>query len=179
MRLTYMDRTTYREKHSPAVVDELRREFGDFFLVPEGGSNAAALRGCAELPAEIAIDFDVIACGCGTGGTLAGIAAGLAPGRTALGFSSLKGGDFLNADVRALQRDFGHVTDNWAIETEFHFGGFARRTAELDRFIEDFRERHGIELDWVYVAKMMYGLFALVERGRFEPGTVIVAVVTG
>jgi 1-aminocyclopropane-1-carboxylate deaminase len=179
MRLTYLDRTAYREKHSLAVVEELRRQFDDFFLLPEGGSNPAALRGCAELPVEITVDFDVICCGCGTGGTLAGIAAGLAPGRTALGFSSLKGGDFLNEDVRALQRDFGRVTDNWSIETEFHFGGFARRKPELDRFIDDFRDRHSIELDWVYVAKMMFGLFALVERGRFQPGTVIVAVVTG
>jgi 1-aminocyclopropane-1-carboxylate deaminase len=65
MRLTYLDRATYREKHSSAVVDQLRERFGDFFLLPEGGSNAAALRGCAELAAEITIDFDVIACGYG------------------------------------------------------------------------------------------------------------------
>jgi 1-aminocyclopropane-1-carboxylate deaminase len=31
----------------------------------------------------------------------------------------------------------------------------------------------------VYVAKMMFGIFALVESGTFAPGTTIVAVITG
>ena len=83
MTLTYLDRTTYRAKGSPEVEDELRRRFGDFFLLPEGGSNSAAVRGAAELPAELSIPYDVVCCACGTGGTLAGIAAGLPPGKAA------------------------------------------------------------------------------------------------
>ncbi|WP_279580972.1 hypothetical protein [Fodinicola feengrottensis] len=115
------------------------------------------------MPAEIEEDFDVICCACGTGGTLAGIAAGLPPGRRALGFSVLKGGQFLDAAVRELQSgDSG----NWRIETEFHFGGFAKRTAELDGFIDDFERQHGIRLEWVYEAKMMYGIFALAQRAN-------------
>jgi 1-aminocyclopropane-1-carboxylate deaminase len=131
------------------------------------------------MPAEITLAFDVICCASGTGGTLAGIAAGLEPGQRAIGFSVLKGGEFLLEDVRRPQRDYGRQTDNWSIETEFHFGGSARRISELDAFIADFRQRHGIELDLVYVAKMMYGLFAQVERDGFAPGTVVVAVITG
>jgi 1-aminocyclopropane-1-carboxylate deaminase len=179
MTLDYLDRTSYRDKTSPAVIASLRDRFGDFFLIPEGGSNAAAVRGVAELPAEVQLEYDVICCSCGTGGTLAGIAAGLPPAVRALGFSSLKGGGFLVDDVRRLQRDFGVETDNWSIELDYHFGGFARRKPELDQFIVDFHERHGIELEWVYVAKMIYGLFDLVASGRFEPGTSVVAVVTG
>jgi 1-aminocyclopropane-1-carboxylate deaminase len=179
MRLVYMDRTTYRAKRDPEVIAGLRREFGDFYLVPEGGSNALALRGCAEVPAEIPFAFDQICCAVGTGGTLAGLALGLAGGQRAIGFSALKGGDFLVNDVRRLQTEYGRQTGNWSVETGHHFGGYARRDAELDGFIRDFAERHGIVLEWVYVAKMMYGLFALVQAGRFTPGTVIVAVVTG
>lgn len=179
MHLDYMDRTTYREKSSAAVLDPLRARFGDFFLVPEGGSNAAGVRGAAELPHELDIAYDVICCPCGTGGTLAGIAAGLPSGRRALGFSSLKGGGFLAEDVRRLQADFGTTTTNWSLELDYHFGGFARRTAELDRFITDFRDRHDIELEWVYVAKMLYGVYDLVNAGRFKSGTTLVAVVTG
>lgn len=179
MTLDYLDRTTYREKASPAVLDPLRDRFGDYFLVPEGGSNAAGVRGASELPAELDLPYDVICCSCGTGGTLAGIAAGLPSGVRALGFSSLKGGGFLAEDVRRLQADFGQPTTNWSLELDYHFGGFARRTAELDQFLTVFRERHGVELEWVYVAKMLYGVFDLVNRGRFEPGTTVVAVVTG
>ena len=179
MRLGYLDRTTYRSKHTEPVIEQLRQEYGDFFLVPEGGSNADALRGCAELPAELTIDFDVICCACGTGGTLAGIASALQPGQRAIGFAMLKGGSFLVDEVAQFQASAGRVTANWSVETQFHFGGYAKRKPELDRFIEDFAERHGITLDWVYVAKMLYGVFALVERGEFAPGTRIVTVVTG
>jgi 1-aminocyclopropane-1-carboxylate deaminase/D-cysteine desulfhydrase-like pyridoxal-dependent ACC family enzyme len=180
MELTYLDRDTYRRKTDQDVLDDLRERFGSFYLVPEGGSNALAVRGCAELPAEIDVNFDVICCAVGTGGTLAGIAGGLQPGQRAVGFSALKGGEFLVADVEQLQHDtFGHVTDNWSIETEFHFGGFAKRKPELNVFIADFEQRHGVLLDWVYVAKMLYGVLALIERGTFPVGTTIVAVITG
>lgn len=179
MRLAYLDRATYRAKTDPDVVDGLRRRFGEFYLVPEGGSNALALRGCSELPAEIPFAFDHICCASGTGGTLAGIALGLAEGQRAIGFSALKGGEFLVDEVRRLQRDHGRVTDNWSIETAYHFGGYARRTAELDEFVRDFDERHGLTLDRVYVAKLIYGILALARQGRFPRGAVIVAVVTG
>jgi 1-aminocyclopropane-1-carboxylate deaminase len=174
MRLVYVDRTAYRRKPVPD---------GDFFVLPEGGSNAAAVRGCAEIPAEIGTPFDVICCPCGTGGTVAGIAAGLdavsGTTRRAIGFSALKGGTFLVEEIRKLQRSAGTVTDNWSVETEFHFGGFARGTPELVKFCAEFRDRHGVALESTYVAKMMFGLFSLIARGRFRPGTVVVAVVTG
>jgi 1-aminocyclopropane-1-carboxylate deaminase len=180
MRLTYLDRVAYREKMSPEVIAMLHRQFGDFYLLPEGGSNADALRGCAEIPGEIDRSFDLICCPCGTGGTLAGLAHGLGPGQRALGFSVLKGGEFLEGEVSGFQREaFGTVSGNWSVECGFHFGGFAKRKPALDQFIADFGKRHGLCLDWVYVAKMMYGIFALAEEGAFPPGTTIVAVITG
>lgn len=177
MQFTYMDRTTYRDKYNPAVLGQLHDMFGDCYVLPEGGSNALAVQGCTAIPNEIQEPFDVIAAAVGTGGTLAGIAAGLGSSQEALGFAVLKGGDFLRADVAALQTEaFGQATTNWQIETEFHFGGYAKRTAELDAFIHAFDERHGIRLNWVYEAKMMYGLYALADRGTFAPGTTIVGV---
>ena len=180
MTLTYLDRGTYRRKTDTGVLDDLRRQFGDAYVLPEGGTNILAVQGCAEVPAEIDIPFDVIACACGTGGTLAGIAGNLHAGQRAIGFSALKGGSFLRDDVQQRQREaFGSRSDNWSIETDYHFGGFARRTDELDHFVADFGARHDISLDWVYVAKMLFGLLTLTERGRFAPSTTIVAVITG
>jgi 1-aminocyclopropane-1-carboxylate deaminase len=181
MRLTYMDRATYRRKTEPAVIEALRDRFGDFYLLPEGGSNGLAARGCARIPAEIGVPFDVICCPCGTGGTLAGVAAGLHGGQRALGFSALQGGGrFLPAAVAALQDEgFGGPAGQWDIDDRFHFGGFARRTAELDGFITDFAGRHGLTLDWVYVAKMMYGIYARARDGAFAPGSTVIAVITG
>jgi 1-aminocyclopropane-1-carboxylate deaminase len=180
MRLTYLDRASYRDKTDSATLDRLRAEFGAFYLLPEGGSNELAVRGCAELPAEIDLDFDVICCPCGTGATLAGIAAGLRPGQHAIGFPVLKGGEFLAAEVTELQRRaFGAATGNWHLEPDYHFGGFARRTAALDDFIAAFLAEHQVALDWVYVAKMLYGIGSLAARGSFRPGTRLVAVITG
>ena len=180
MRLVYLDRATYRRKTSPAVIAALRDQFGDFYLLPEGGSNPAALRGCAELAGEIVRPFDLVCCPCGTGGTLAGLANGLGARQRALGFSVLKGGQFLAGDVASLQRAaFGVPSGNWAIEYGFHFGGFAKRTPALDEFITGFQARHALALNWVYTAKMMYGIFELAGQGAFRHGTTIVAVITG
>jgi len=174
MRLAYIDRLAYLNKNEPDFLDNLHRTYGRFYLLPEGGSNDLAVKGCQELPEEISVSFDVICCPCGTGGTLAGIAAGLDHGQRAIGFSTLKGGTFLNEEVAALQqRAYGFIFDNWSVQTDFHFGGFAKKKPELIDFIDDFYERHDLRLDWVYVGKMMFGIFELVERGVLQDRCVV------
>jgi 1-aminocyclopropane-1-carboxylate deaminase len=179
MTLTYLDRATYRRKTEPEVLAALAHRFGPCYVLPEGGSNGLAVRGTAELVSEITTDFDVICCATGTGGTLAGIAAGLSGPRRALGFAVLKGGEFLEDEVRRLQREArGAATANWSVEAGFHFGGYAKRTPALDSFIADFDERYGVTPDRVYEAKMLYGLFARIEAGAFARGTRIIAVLS-
>ncbi|MFC7588534.1 1-aminocyclopropane-1-carboxylate deaminase/D-cysteine desulfhydrase [Nonomuraea antimicrobica] len=174
MTLTYLDRAAYRRKHTEEVQARLRARWGDdVVILPEGGSNAAAVRGCAELPGEISEDYDVICCPVGTGGTLAGISAGLPEGRRALGFAVLKGAGFLEEVARLQREAFGRTWPNWSINLDYHFGGYARSTPALDAFAE----RHGVER--IYVAKMLFGLLDLVRQGAFAPGTRIVAVITG
>ncbi len=166
MRLSYLDRGSYRRM---ALPDDL----GRCYLLPEGGSNGLAVRGCAELGAEIE-GFDVVAVPVGTGGTLAGLAAGLKAG-VALGFSVLKGGQFLTERVAELQRrTYGEVRGRWRIETDYHCGGYARSTPALRAFLADFEARHGIRLDPVYTGKMVYGLHQM----NFPKGTKVCAVIT-
>ena len=180
MRLEYLDRTTYRRKHDPFVIDDLRNRFGDFYLLPEGGSNPAAVRGCAEIPPEITEPFDVICCPVGTGGTLAGIAAGLNCGQRAIGYAVLKGAGFLRDDVAGLQQQtYGRVAGDWTLNLDHHFGGYAKHPAELADFTADFEERHGLRLDWVYVAKMMHGIITSANTGEIPAGSTVVAVITG
>lgn len=180
MRLSYLDRSTYREKTSEAVIEGLREEFGDFYLIPEGGSNAEAVRGCAELAAEIDASVDVVMCAVGTGGTLAGLAGGLGSDQSAIGVPVLKGGGFLEDDIVRLQEQvYGERVGSWRLVLVYHFGGYAKRPPELDAFIDDFEQRHGLRLDWVYEAKMMFALFDLIERDEFHRGTTIMAVISG
>ncbi|MCM3263054.1 pyridoxal-phosphate dependent enzyme [Streptomyces thermoviolaceus] len=181
MRLHFVDRATYRRKAEPDTLAAVLRAAGaeDAHVVPEGGSNALAVRGCQELGAELGEQADVVAVACGTGGTLAGLAAGLPAGRRALGIPVLKGG-FLTAAVEALQKEaFGARRGAWWLDDRFHFGGYARTTPALHTFAEDFTARHGVPVERLYVAKLLYALVALAEEGAFPRGTTVAAVVTG
>ncbi|MFF1652782.1 1-aminocyclopropane-1-carboxylate deaminase/D-cysteine desulfhydrase [Streptomyces sp. NPDC058255] len=181
MRLHFVDRATYRHKTEPRTLAGILRAAAveDAYVVPEGGSNSLAVRGCQELGAELRGHADVVALACGTGGTLAGLAAGLAPGQRALGIPVLRGG-FLGRDIQALQQAaFGARRGTWSLDDRFHFGGYARTTPELDAFAEDFAHRHGLPVEGLYVAKMLYGLVALAQEGAFPRGTTVAAVITG
>jgi 1-aminocyclopropane-1-carboxylate deaminase len=181
MRLYFVGRSTYRHKHEPETLAALLRAAGaeGAYVVPEGGSNGAAVRGCRALGEELRGSADVVAVACGTGGTLAGLAAGLGPGQRALGVPVLKGG-FLGGEVEALQeRAFGGRTGEWSLDERFHFGGYARTTPALHAFADDFEDRHGLPVERLYVAKVLYGLVALAQEGAFQRGTTVTAVVTG
>lgn len=181
MRLHFVDRSTYRRKTEPETLARVLRAAGaeDAHVVPEGGSNAEAVRGCRALGAELRGHADVVAVACGTGGTLAGLAAGLAAGQRALGVPVLKGG-FLAADVQALQeRAFGARSGTWSLDERFHCGGYARIPPELEEFAQDFEQLHAVPVERLYVAKLLYGLAALAQEGAFARGTAVAAVVTG
>lgn len=187
MRLRFVDRATYRRKTEPSVLREILDTALDglavprerVYVVPEGGSNSLAARGCTALGRELRGAADVVGVACGTGGTLAGLAAGLAPGQRAVGFPVLKGG-FLAGEVRALQlAAFGGPRGDWSLDERFHGGGYARTTPAADAFAADFEDRHGLPVERLYVAKMLHGLTTLAEEGAFPPGSTVAAVVTG
>nr|WP_029391377.1 pyridoxal-phosphate dependent enzyme [Streptomyces xiaopingdaonensis] len=178
MRLHFVPRSAYRRRADPETETDLRSRFGAFLLLPEGGSNAAAVHGTAALGAELT-EPGTVAVPCGTGGTLAGLAAGLGRGQRALGVAVLKGG-FLTGEVSRLQRSaFGALRGEWRVEDRFHCGGYARTTPELDSFAREFEERNGLRLERVYVAKMLLALSRLAREGAFPPGSTVTAVVTG
>ncbi|WP_330332550.1 pyridoxal-phosphate dependent enzyme [Streptomyces sp. NBC_00536] len=181
MRLRFVTRSAYRRKAEPEVLAGLLAGAGAVgaYVVPEGGSNALALAGCAELGRELRGPADVAAVACGTGGTLAGLAAGLGPGQRALGVPVLRGG-FLGAEIRSLQvAAYGGPRGAWSLAEDFHHGGYAKVPAGLEAFAADFEERHGVPVERVYVAKLLWALAELASRGAFAPGTRLAAVITG
>lgn len=182
MQLRYLDRATYRRQHEPAVLAQLLRETGPAYVLPEGGTNAPALRGCAELVTELTAqtDFDALCVACGTGGTLAGLLIGLAGQKQAVGVAALKNADFLRAEINALtQAATGTTYANWSLQTGYHFGGYASFSPELLTFIRAFQTRHGVLLDPIYTSKLLLGVLDLVAQGYFPTGSTIVAVHTG
>jgi len=187
MKLHFINREQYRHKHESVFLDDLKQQFGNVYILPEGGSNTLAVKGCSEIAHEINSELngasDVICCASGTGGTLAGIIAGIedekmASTKSAIGFSVLKGGEFLTTEVSNFLGN-KNTTSNWRIESRFHFGGYAKINDELIHFMREFQSQYDIELDAVYTAKMFYGLFELIKSGTFKPGTVITAIHSG
>jgi len=180
MLLHYVNRKTYRERKNSEFIQSLHEKFGEYYLLPEGGTNLLALDGCSEIVNSINTKYDFVCCACGTGGTLAGIIAGLNGSKKALGFAVLKGADFLKTDVEKLISDYsGKDFTNWQINQNYHFGGYAKTNEELLRFVLRFREVNNIPIEPIYTGKMFYGIYNLAEENYFENGETIIAVHSG
>jgi 1-aminocyclopropane-1-carboxylate deaminase/D-cysteine desulfhydrase-like pyridoxal-dependent ACC family enzyme len=180
MDLQFISRTDYRDKHTAAFAERLVKRFGPHYLVPEGGSNALALVGCIEMVQEFKHNYDYICLACGTGGTMAGIIAGLQQKGQVMGFPVLKGGSFLSREIARLVWEYNKSKHrNWKLLTDYHFGGYARYNWDLIQFINRFYTDHNIPLDPVYTGKMMFGVFDQVKKGYFRKGSKILAIHTG
>lgn len=180
MRLIYWSREAYRSKSSEMKLQALRDVFGPYYLVPEGGTNQLAIKGCSEIISEIDQNFDFICCSVGTGGTLAGLISGIADKKKqVVGFSALKG-DFLHYEVEnLLSANRQPNAQNWKIMNQYHFNGYAKISETLINFIEGFEHRHQLLLDPIYTGKMMFGLFDLIKKDHFPQGSKIISVHTG
>ena len=180
--LHFLDRESYRQKTSSTQLEKLKVQFGDFYLIPEGGTNELAVKGCREFGEQLQneCDFNYLCLPVGTGGTMAGIIQGLNSRHSVIGFSVLKGGEFLEEDVRHLLQ----VTDKtspvkWRIETNYHFGGYGKVTDELKTFIQCQFEKHNLPLDPVYTSKTLFGIYDLVQKQEFSKGSTILLLHTG
>lgn len=173
MQFKFISRESYREKHSMSFIEKLKKEFDNFYLLPEGGTNELAVKGCEEILTEADTYFDYVCCAMGTGGTISGIINSSKQGQQILGFPALKG-SFLKEDISRFV-----TRKNWNIINEYHFGGYAKITMELIEFINQFKKENNIQLDPVYTGKMMYGIFDLLKKGYFKKGSKILAIHTG
>ena len=173
MRFKFISREAYRQKEEENFIERLKNEFGEFYLVPEGGTNSLAIKGCEEIITQNDEQFNIICCSVGTGGTVAGVINASVLQQRIIGFSALKG-DFLKAEIQKMVKK-----ENWEVNNDFHFGGYAKVTEELVRFINDFKQKTQIPLDPIYTGKMMFGLYQMIKLDTFAPGTKILAIHTG
>ena len=174
MQLHFVSRAEYRLRHDVEYLQQLQRQYPQAFIIPEGGTNTLAIQGTQEiLTSEDRENYDVICCAVGTGGTIAGIIESSSEQQQVLGFSALKG-DF-------LQQNIQQWTDkqNWALTDAYCCGGYAKTSQELLQFMQQFEQRYAIPLEQVYTAKMMMGLFDLIQQNNFPANTRILAIHTG
>ena len=173
MDLIFLPRLNYGFK------DKITRQYkDDFYVIPEGGSNEFAIKGVVEMMDEIYAEItpDVVCVAAGTGGTLAGIITGLRGETKALGFAVLKDKGLMYNFVSKLltvEKEFNIIND-------YIFGNYGKTTLELIKFIIEFEKRNpSIKLEQVYTGKMMFGVYDMIQKGKFKEGTTICVIHTG
>lgn len=179
MRLHFVDRESYRNKANPGFLAKLKERFGDFYLIPEGGTNELAIKGTREILTEAHSEYTHSCVSIGTGGTFAGLAASLGSHQTLIGFSSLKG-DFIYKEIESLFPKFNlQAKGRSRIETDFHFGGYGKHKPELIEFIGWFYGEFKIPLDPVYTGKMAFGVWDMIGKAHFPKDSKILMIHTG
>ena len=182
MQLHYISPETYREKNTSEFIQDLHKRFGGFYLIPEGGTNQLAMKGCAEF-ASIhlsKIEFDYLCLPVGTGGTMAGVVCGLTTDKTVIGVSVLKEGSFLKDDIESLTKAYsGKSFNNWSVLTEYHHGGYAKSSKELLEFIGRMKKDYDLSLDHVYTGKLFWAVMKEIEKGNFRKNSTLLLLHTG
>ena len=173
MTLIYVSREDYKLKDTSKKTQQLINTLQNPYIIPEGGTNFLAIKGCEEILNEDTKHFDYICTSVGTGGTISGLINASEPNQEILGFSALKG-DFLSKDISKFV-----TKTNWELNTDYHFGGYGKVNLELIQFINDFKKEHHIPLDPIYTGKMMYGIIDLIKKGYFKKNAKILAIHTG
>ena len=173
MNLYYLNRKDYKLKANINFLNKLKLKFSNFYLIPEGGTNALAIKGSQEIINEND-NQDFICCPVGTGGTITGIINAKHNNQKVLGFPAIK-------NFNLLQKDIEKWTKNkkWKLVNHSYSGSYARISKVLVKFINDFYIRYNIPLDGIYNGKMIIGIIDLIERRYFPKGSSILAIHTG
>lgn len=186
MKLHFVSRTLYQNKEELNKYVSEKFSEKNYYSIPEGGSNELGIIGCKEITSNIPIDFDIVCCPCGTGSTITGITLSLKEHQSAIGFQILKGENYIKREVENWLSHFNSNlpagqarNNNWEINEEFHFGGYAKLKPELLNFMLEFEKENAIPLDYIYTGKMMFGIMELIKREKFQKGTKIIAIHTG
>lgn len=181
MQLSFVDRKTYRERHNTDYLNTLMQQYPDHLIVPEGGTNALALKGMSEVIDELSLqaEFDTIMVPVGSGGTIAGLILGDKNQHEILGVAVLKQGQYLNNVVTDLLPEHAKKFSNWQILTQYHGGGYAKFSPSDSEKIRSFNKITGVNFEPIYSGKMIIALLDLIEKGYFPPNHRIVLLHTG
>ncbi|MCZ8353121.1 MAG: pyridoxal-phosphate dependent enzyme [Cyclobacteriaceae bacterium] len=175
MELHFVSREDYRNKNENQFHTSLKENFGNIFIIPEGGTNAFAIQGTEEfgIKLQAEIEFDVLFVAGGTGGTATGLALAM-PDKKVKVVSALKG-NFLIDEISSLIKE---PLNNIEVLNDYHFGGYAKYNQILLDFIA-YWDAKQLPLEHVYTAKVLYALDSLIKKKYFKAGTKILMLHSG
>lgn len=187
MHLYFISRERYKNKTDNDLIEELKQEFGDFYMIPEGGYNELGIKGCMEILDQVP-SYDYVLCACGTACTYTGILASAKSNQKIIGVSVLKGENALMADVNKNAANFqftpikpfsGGKLDHSTILDQYHFGGYAKHSQDLLNFKKTFDADHHIPLDYIYTSKLFYAVYDLINKGQLMDNSSVLIVHSG
>ncbi len=173
MLLYFMPRKEYQLKEKASMVNVFLKNNPNVYLIPEGGTNELAIRGCAEIMQPKDKDFSTICCAVGTGGTLAGLLQNNTE-QEFLGFPVVK-----DSSIEKTINKYAPKSINWELVYTYNCGSYGRVSSDLIEFINDFHRKHKILLDPLYTGKMVFGIFTLLRDKKWRWGKNILIIHTG
>ena len=173
MKFKFLSRSNYKLKTNEYFLRKLKKKFKDYYLIPEGGTNALGVLGCQEILNDSDKEFDYICCSIGTGGTICGLINSSNENQKIIGFSSINKNYLLNDITKFV------TNENWMLIDDFSFGGYGKVNNELIEFMNNFRLKYGILLDPIYTSKLVYGVLNLITNNFFKPNSKILMIHTG
>ena len=173
MKFKFLSRSNYKLKTNEYFLRKLKKKFKDYYLIPEGGTNALGVLGCQEILNDSDKEFDYICCSVGTGGTICGLINSSNENQKIIGFSSINKNYLLNDITKFV------TNENWMLIDDFSFGGYGKVNNELIEFMNNFRLKYGILLDPIYTSKLVYGVLNLITNNFFKPNSKILMIHTG
>ncbi len=185
MTLHFVDRSSYRDKHTEEFKAYLHGLFGGFYLVPEGGANYWGVNGCMEILKKEHHSFDYVIGACGTGTMISGILLSAPESMKVIGVSALKG-DFMTDEIKKNLQ--WYLMDDEAVKeylplltiwNDAHFGGYGKCPKELQTFIRSFYDKTNIPLDGIYTGKVVHAVSKQALEGKFESGSKVMIVHSG
>ncbi|QHD70726.1 pyridoxal-phosphate dependent enzyme (plasmid) [Sphingobium yanoikuyae] len=143
-----------------AVVEEAERAGQRVLVIPGGGHDPQGVEAYADAVRELPFMPDIIVHASGTGGTQAGLIAGvtrLGTGTRVIGISVARARE---RGVEAIRELLPPNTPGEAVilDDAHRFGGYGRHSPELIAFIAEVARLEGIPLDPTYTGKAMFGL---------------------
>lgn len=174
--LHYVTKVIYKRRNDSDYLRELQTQFPNMAIIPEGGSQQAAIRGVQEMVQEITIPFDSIIAPVASGATLAGIVSSLSSSQTAHGIGVLKGENYLESLVNQF---LPGESRSYTIHHQFHCGGYAKIPPYLSEFCDYFNQTMPFKIEGVYSGKVFWALKHLLSTHTFAQGHRIIIVHTG
>jgi 1-aminocyclopropane-1-carboxylate deaminase len=173
MKLHCVSRDIYAQKEQAQIVMKLMDEIPRLRIIPEGGTEPLAVKGCLEILQSKDLDFDVICSSVGTGGTIAGLINSSNDNQNIIGFNALNNTEIVHTIEELTNKK------NWSIENGYTFGGYAKIKPTLISFMNDFYQQYRIPLDPIYTGKMVFGIFDLIKKDKWPWGKKILIIHTG